>query len=249
MQHALVLGAGLAIALVSRAAIAEDTIDAGRATTGDIERSPWHLRADLGTDAPASLDARGTLEMPGRLRLVVASGVLPAAYSRFVNGIISQTGAYDLARGQIVAQALSGSLVSRAHLGWRPFAGQGLYGDAGYALILMGQSGSSAPVIATFAGRILPGNIDPGWYDISAAAHMLDFELGWEWTVPPGIYFRAGIGAEIAFAANVRLDPHSPVADSLTRPIANEAAARLQHLLIAYGHIPMLTCGLGYEFF
>jgi hypothetical protein len=248
MKRAPFFIVSLALIAVSAAARGDDRPASEPRGAPTPEPRSWHVRGDVGTDAPVSIDGRVTVELPGRLRLVGAMGVLPSAYARVVNGVMLSANAYDDAAGKIVVGALSGSMVTRAHLGWRPIPGSGLYGDVGYALVFLGGAVSSGELVQALAKRI--GPIDPGSYDVSATLHMLDVELGWEWTLAERLYLRTGIGASLTMGRTVRVEPiHSPFPAPVPQVISEQASSRLEHLMAQYAHLPMVTMGVGYAFF
>jgi hypothetical protein len=248
MTRAITLLVSLALMGVSAAARADDRPTSEPRSTARQEPRSWHVRADVGTDAPATVDGRATVELPGRLRAVAAVGVLPSAYARAVDGLLTSANAYDGAASNIVVSSLSGSMVTRAHLGWRPFAESGFYGDVGYALVFLGGSVSSGQLVSALAGRI--GNFDPGSYAISATLHMVDVEIGWEWLLAERLYLRAGVGASLTAGRTARVEPlQSPFPAAVRQRIASEAESRLEHLFTVYANLPVVALGVGYSFY
>ncbi|MFO0629645.1 MAG: hypothetical protein U0325_28975 [Polyangiales bacterium] len=237
MTAAHALGAALALLVAPAAAHAD----------------PWHLTLSGGTDFPISAGARLDVEGPARLRLSTAVGAMPDAYVSAINSLATAAGWYSDSEAALIRTALHSSLVWRTHLGWRPFSRLGFTVMAGYGLVALGGGASAQELIAGITGQTIPPGTTTGsyTYSVSSTLHMIDVELGWEWT-----FFRnrlvlsASLGFAGTVASRTTIRPeYTPRAPQAVAQFANYGATYLDNLMTSSVFTPVIGLGVGYRFF
>lgn len=214
----------------------------------------WHLGLEALTDFPIQVGGRVSLETPYGLRASTSLGFLPGGYVDVINAVVVAAGGYDQDTADVVAGAISNSLVWRTHLGWRPFRGYGFYFELGYALIALGGDVSTEDLIVVATGIDPPANPsgDSREYDVASTLHMFDIELGWELIFWRHFIVRVALGVGITVAAATeiepRFDPH-PLAERGVETLSREGEDYLDDTYTTYVHPPAITVSLGYRFF
>jgi hypothetical protein len=211
----------------------------------------WRFAAGVGTDFPVAVNARVQAEAPFRLRLSSSVGYLPGAYVSAINAFVIGVGGYTDATGDLVKAALSSSLVWRTHAGLRPFRALGLYGEVGYGLVALGGSATASELIAGLTGHPLPANEGQAGrtFDATAALHMLDAEVGWEWPVAERLALRAAVGGAFTVASRTSITPSfAPRAPRLVEAFANYGEDYLDDVFTSYVFTPVLGASGSYRF-
>lgn len=210
-------------------------------------RPSRHARLEVDTTAPISVGARLHLELPARLRLSTGVGVLPRAYVEALNEVAIAFGGYDEEVAAVIEESLASSMVWRSRLGWRPFAGAGLYLEGGYTLVALGGGASEARLIALAFGIDTPFDPDAR-YRVDLTLHLLEAEIGWEWWIADAISLRAGVGAATTLVAGARVERQErlPVLGAF---FAETAERELVGIAERHVHTPTLGLALGWRFY
>lgn len=211
----------------------------------------WDITVEANTDFPLSVGGRLGVESPWRLRLSTSLGYLPAAYVGLVNDVAVELGAYGRNEAELIESALNNSLVWRTHVGWRPFAGAGLYVEGGYGLVALGGEANAEEVLATLTGIEPPvgESVLNREYRVRSVLHMLDVELGWRWGLGAGWTARTALGAAFTLDSNSRVEPQfEPSQPLLVNAFARLAEGELDRTFERYVHLPVLSFSLGYAF-
>lgn len=209
----------------------------------------WRGAAALGTEFPMSVAVRGQVEAPFRLRLSTTLGVLPRPYVGAINGFLVGINAYDQATADLVSAALSSSLIWRTHLGYRPFRLHGFTVEAGYGLVTLGGGASAATLVSAVTGQPAPEAGSDKNYSISSSLHMLDVELGWEWTLVKHLFLRAALGGAFTVGSSTSITPDfTPRAPRLTEAFAKAGETYLNDTYRSYVFTPVVSAWLGYAF-
>ena len=208
-----------------------------------------HVRVEALTTAPMHVGVGLVAELPARLRLSAAVGYLPPFYVEGINAVVMELGGYDERTGIVIEESLRSSFVGRAHLGWRPIAGAGLYVEGGYGLVALGGGTSAGTLLALALDLELPR--DPGdRYEVDATLHMIDAEIGWEWWMAERLSLRTGLGFSTTIDSNSSIEPRTarriPLVTSAFTALAEN---RLDQTLERYVHTPTLTLALGWRIF
>lgn len=219
---------------------------------GAARAADWHLGVEAGTDLPVMVGARVWAEAPYGLRLSTALGVFPGGYVDLVNAILVDAGAYPQETGDVIRDAIADSLVWRTHLGWR-HAGTGLYVEGGYALATLGGGVTSEQLLVAVTGADAPssGGAASSW-SAGAMIHMVDAEIGWTDRVWEGLTVRAALGFAGTVAASATVSPDrapGPLAAKASARLASAAETYLEDTFTSYVFTPVITVGLGWQFF
>lgn len=147
--------------------VAVSSIFVSTSTTGHVlgaesnaTASPWRLELSAGTQFPADVDVRATLEGPHRLLGSLSIGLLPSAYVDVLNEVLVSANAYNQSTADLIRVALKDSLVVRMRLGWRPFSDHGFYFMGGYGFAALGGGVSGIELLALAAGKTPPSNAE-----------------------------------------------------------------------------------------
>lgn len=211
----------------------------------------WDITVEANTDFPLSVGGRLGVESPWRLRLSTSLGYLPPAYVAVVNDTAVELRAYGRNEADLIENSLKNSLVWRTHVGWRPFAGLGLYLDGGYGLVALGGEVNTEDVLAALTGLEPPEGEDvlDREYRVRSMLHMLDVELGWRWGLGAGWTARTALGAAIMLDSNSRVEPQfEPSQPLLVTAFSRLAEGQLDRTFERYVHLPVLSFSLGYAF-
>lgn len=228
-----------------------------KAGGNDLREGPFHLDLRAQTDFPISVGGRLNAELPGRIQLSTAFGVLPGAYVDVINSGIVSAGGYDRFTAYVIRDALRKSLVWRTHLGWRPFEKRGWYFEAGYGLVSLGLAFTPEDALVAALGDDAPGvpdDVDRAFtYDIRTNLHMIDVESGWRWLMAGDrIVLSAALGFAATVDARTEIEARYPndVTDSgPARALAEIGERRLDEIYERYVFTPVGTVSLGYRFF
>lgn len=217
------------------------------------EASPWHLQLSAATNFPLDLSLRLDVEGPHRLRLSTSVGVMPDGYVRALNAVSVSAGWYSESEGELIRTALQSSLVWRTHLGWRPFAREGFTVMVGYGLATLGGGASAQELLAGVTGA-MPSRLETSSalrYSVRSTLHMVDVELGWEWTFfGDRLVIHTALGFAGTFAASTRITPdYTPRAPQAVASFTAAGERYLDDLYRSYVFTPVLSVGAGYRFF
>jgi hypothetical protein len=214
--------------------------------------SPFHLQAAAGTDAPLALSLRGDVELPGRLRVMVAGGVTPTLYLAAFNGVLSAAagGSQSSAAGPFGTRLDSGSMW-RVAGGWRPFPGAGLVLTAGYARLSLSGAASAAELITAVTGSAPPAQVPEarGVYSVTSTLHMVSAELGWEF-----LFFGDHLVLQTAVGVVGTVDAQTSITPRFASTTPGAAEARVvaqsyvDQALRSYAVLPTFSLSLGYRF-
>lgn len=199
------------------------------------ERGP-ELGVGAGTDFPLSVGAHLRAELPGRLQLGVAAGLLPRPYLDTINEVLVSMGAYDQNTAELIAAALHNALVLRGQLGWRPFASSGFYFSGGYTLVTLGGSLTGSEIVSAATGVSPPGS-ERVEVQATSSLHQAGVELGWRWPLGQRFRLEAAIGGFVTLAASTQMDsPDSPVFSRLATPLFAAGENYLNDRYTSYVH-------------
>ncbi|HEX5754571.1 MAG TPA: hypothetical protein VFZ09_50775 [Archangium sp.] len=214
-------------------------------------RHGWDLTVEANTDFPLSVGGRLGVESPWRLRLSTSLGYLPAGYVGRVNDVAVGLDAYSRNEADLIENALKNSLVWRTHVGWRPFAGAGLYVEGGYGLVALGGEVNAEDVLASLIGIEPPEGEEAlnREYRVRSVLHMLDVEVGWRWGLGAGWTARTALGAAFTLDSNSRVEPQfQPSQPLLVSIFSRLAEGELDRTFEKYVHLPVLSFSIGYAF-
>lgn len=214
----------------------------------------WHLGLEALTDVPIQIGGNIAFEMPYGIRAGTTLGFLPGSYVDLINAVVVAAGGYDDATADVIAGAISNSLVWRLHLGWRPWRDYGFYFEVGYTLVTMGGDVSTEDLIVVATGVEPPDHPRAGTYeyDVGSTLHMIDVEVGWELVFWRHFIVRVALGVAATVAAHTEIEPLfevQPRAAALVDTLAKEGAAYLDDLYRSYVFPPVFSVALGYRFF
>ena len=97
-----------------------------------VAASPVHLDVAAGTDFPATVGVKATVETPQRLRFSAGVGTMPRAYLNTIQGIAVGAGWYSEGLANVIDTALDRARVLHFQAGYRPIAAKGFYFGAGF---------------------------------------------------------------------------------------------------------------------
>ena len=212
----------------------------------------FQLDVGAGTDFPVFAGAYVGAELPGRLLLQVGAGVMPAAYSGAINGVLQSAGAYDATVGGLVQKALGNPFVFRASAGWRPFTHHGLEILGGYTLILMSGSAAEGDIInavLTEAGASERVPAGSGMtIPLSATLHNVHVSLGWRWLLADDhLVIRASLSYMQCLAANVGVSLPGQ-GQAMETAVNQQLNAFVSPYFTSYVKTPMVGLSAAYRF-
>jgi hypothetical protein len=203
---------------------------------------PWSTDLELTSELPLGAGLRLGVEAPGRVRLGLTAGLIPAPYVGLINGAVVALGGYDEQVARLVELALDDSLIVRADLGWRPWAERGFYFAFAWRYVTFGGEVEGA-LIADLIQVNTPGQSRDYAYRVDTTLHMAELELGWQWTLPWDTILRAGLGFSAAFSSDALVDAIRVIDD-----YEDTATDRLNQIFDSYAWAPLITVGLGHRF-
>lgn len=223
-------------------------------TVPEQRAAPWSLSVEAGTSFPFDVGGRASVEVPGRISLSGSLGYMPRQYADALNDALVTFGAYDDRTAEIIEAGLRNTMVTRAQIGWRPFASSGFYVSGGYGLLALGGGFSSAQSLAIITGQPIPADDDAvGAADdliIESTIHQAVGELGWTFAVMDRLQLRTSVGGFYTVDANTRISfRESPLATAVASPLLSLGERHLDDLYRTYLHAPFATATLGYVFF
>ena len=213
----------------------------------------WHLSLDAGTDFPASLGLRASLEGPLRLRATLGVGYLPGGYVDVINAFEQEIGSYDQATADFIRQTISDSIVVRATLGWRPFRKEGFYFELGYTFGGLGGGVTTQELVEAATGLTLSDGASSSerTFDAAASLHLFVGEIGWEWLFfGDHLVLRASLG--FLFTLGADSDVEAQFVPRFPNAVHQFEAASENYIVdtfTSYVHAPTLNVQLGYRFF
>lgn len=211
----------------------------------------WKVAVTAGTNVPIDVGVRVQLETPQRVRLSLSAGILPGAYVDAINVFLVGIEAYPQETADLVRSSLEQSLVVRAHAGVRPWRCRGFYAEMGYGLVGLGGGSTGAEIIEAATGEPVPSSDDGTTreFDVRSRLHLLDLELGWEWTVVRRLRLRAALGGAFTLASSTAIEPeYQPAVPRLTEQFTTASEQYLDDIFTTYVHTPVVTIAVGYAF-
>jgi hypothetical protein len=217
------------------------------AAEGVARADGWHGGLGLGTDFPVSVSVHGHVEAQPGLRASMSLGVLPSPYVSAINAFVIATGGYTEDTGDLIEAALSNSLIWRTHLGLRPFARLGLYGEVGYGLVALGGQATQAELIAGLTGYPAPPAEGEGKpLSVTSTLHMLDVEIGWEWLLWKHWQLRAALGAAFTVSSSTTIEPdYTPLFPRATETFTQYGEDYLDDVYTSYVFTPVVGVSFG----
>ena len=213
----------------------------------------WHISLDAGTDFPASLGLRASLEGPLRLRATLGVGYLPGGYVDVINAFEQEIGSYDQAKADFIHQTISDSIVVRATMGWRPFRKEGFYFELGYTFGGLGGGVTAQELVEAATGLELSDGASSSerTFDATASLHLFVGEIGWEWLfLNDHLVLRASLGFLFTLGADssvqAQFEPRFPNA---VHQFEAASEAYIVDTFTSYVHAPTVNVQLGYRFF
>ncbi len=212
--------------------------------------NPFHLQLTASTDAPLAVGLRGDLELPGRLRVAVAGGFAPQPYINVMNNVLTAAGGSQ--GGGLYGFTVESASAWRVHAGWRPFSGAGLLLMGGYGRLSMDGAVNARTLITSITGVAPPASVPEanGVYDVSSSLHMVDAELGWEFTMfDDRLVIQTAVGVGFTVAANTTIQPRFTSSTPGAAAARTRAQEDFDSTLRRYGVVPTISLSLGYRFF
>lgn len=210
--------------------------------------SPLHLQLAANTDAPLAVGGRVDAELPGRIRLMASGGFAPRAYVNVMNNLLSASDGQS--GGGFYGITIESASAWRVHAGWRPFAGLLVMG--GYGRVDLAGSASARTLITSVTGVAPPASVPEanGVYDVSSTLHMLDAELGWEFTLfDDRLVIQTAVGVGVTMAAATTITPRFASTTPGAAAARTSAESMVNDSLRAWGVVPSMSLSLGYRFF
>ncbi len=233
-----------ALSLLAPASPAAHADDAG----GD-----WHLSLEAGTDFPASLGLRASLEGPLRLRATLGVGYLPGGYVDVINAFEQEIGSYDQATADFIRQTIGDSIVVRATLGWRPFRKEGFYFELGYTFGGLGGGVTTQELVEAATGLALSDGASSSerTFDAAASLHLFVGEIGWEWLfLDDHLVLRASLGFLFTLGADSNVEAQfQPRFPNAVHQFEAASEAYIVDTFTSYVHAPAVNVQVGYRFF
>ncbi|MBI5502564.1 MAG: hypothetical protein HY907_20130 [Deltaproteobacteria bacterium] len=214
----------------------------------------WRLGVEALTDVPVQFGGRVWVEFPYGVRVDTSLGWLPGPYVDVINAIVVGLEGYDQNTADLVAGALSSSLVWRLHAGWRPLPDWGFYFEAGYGLAALGGGLGAEQLITAATGRAPPHDVPADrTYDITSLVHMIDVEVGWQWALfDDRLTLRTAIGFAGTVGASTTIEPQfTPLTADGRRGVeqlTEAGEAYLDDVYTSYVFTPVVTAAVGYQF-
>ena len=218
---------------------------AGTVQAGDT--AP-HVDAGLYTDFPTSVGLRGTVELPGRLRLSLGGGVLPDPYLASIHGVATGAGWYSDELATLIDTALTRAWVLRSQVGWRPWEDRGFVASGGVQQVLaVGGEAVAEEVKAGFRAAAADGSD----YFPRSRLTLLTVDVGHEWILQERLVLRATLGGAFTLGASTKAEELAKAEAPFDRL---RAAGRglledyLDDTYTRYVHTPSLGVEIGWRF-
>lgn len=215
-------------------------------------RADFHFSLDVATDVPVDFEFGLTLELPGRVRLQTAVGVMPSFYVDLINLVSTEAGWYDDTTATLVSAAIDNSFVWRSHLGWRPLEDWGFFFGAGYGLVLLGGGLTGPELVSAATGQSAGSSSDAGQFEIDSTAllHLVDLEVGWEWVVKDVWVVGVALGGTFTVhsESTMKLDGPSGNAPAWGAALTRAGEQYLDDILGDYVHTVSLNLSVAYRF-
>mgnify|MGYP000577601248 CR=1 FL=1 len=215
---------------------------AGSAQAGDTFT---HIDAGLYTDFPASVGARGTVELPNRVRFSVGAGAFPSAYLGTIQSVATSAGWYSEELATLIDTALSKAFLMRFQAGWRPIEDKGFFFTGGYMPVMaVGGDAEATEMSAAIE------NAESG-YHLTSRLQMATIEAGWEWVVNDKLVIRSSLGGAFTLGAQTEateaVDSDTPFerARAVGREVVEEY---LDETYTQYVHTPTVGVEVGWRF-
>ncbi len=214
----------------------------------------WHMNLEAISTTPIDIGGRLTLEMPGRIRLSTSVGVMPAFNADLVNIVMTGAGLYDQQTASILKTSLTGSMVWRLHLEWRPFAQAGFYLGGGYGMVVLNSRITGANLAGLSLG--VPASLlNAASFNMNSTLHMMSGELGYEFHFFRNVMsLRLAVGFTGTVASNTQIQAQvsSAVPAQFRATItsaANQAAGAFDNMYRQYIFSPTFSIATGFRFF
>ena len=218
------------------------------ADSAQAKASGSHIDAGLYTDFPASLGLRGTVELPGRLRLSLGGGILPDSYLASIQGVATGAGWYSEELATLIDTALTRAYVVHPQVGWRPWEARGYFFAGGVQRVFA--AGGEAVAAQVQAG-VEAASDNPPDYFLKSRLTMATIELGHEWIIKERFVVRASLGGLFTLGASTTAEA---LAEEGTPFARARAAGRgvledyLDETYTRYVHTPTLGVEAGWRF-
>lgn len=200
------------------------------------------------TQFPLLVGGRLELELPGRIRLGGEGGVTPHGYFDLAQSVAVEVGADadDVGR---VRQTVDDGWGARAFLSWSPF-GRSFYLSLGYSYTSLDGQLTSGEVLE----RVDSPDLDRyrGTARMHTELHGLTGELGVRFYVDHFIVrLSAGVSGTLDARSRIDTDLQGDLAAAAATEVeqwARRTETDLDATLEAYGIIPTVGLGIGYDF-
>jgi hypothetical protein len=217
-------------------------------------QAAFHFDLSGGTNFPVDIGGRATLELPGRFLISGSAGYIPDRYVGLINDTLVRFNAYPPRTAELIESSVDRGLVGRAQLGWRPLPWSGLYFLAGYTLVQLEGSITTADLSAFVLGERLPEleTSPEGQVRLGARSrlHQVSAEIGWQWVLLDRITIAAALGGFGTLDADTRLalEGATPLG-IIARPFLVAGESYLNDKFTSYAHGGTVSLRLGYRFF
>ena len=115
----------------------------------------------------------------------------------------------------------------------------------------LGGGASAATLLSAVTGQTVPESSGSGAknYDIGSSLHMLDVELGWEWTLFKHLFVRTALGGAFTLGSSTTITPQfTPRAPRISEAFAKIGEAYLNDTYRSYVFTPVASLWVGYAF-
>ena len=197
------------------------------------------------------MGVRGTLEVPGRVRLVASGGVLPPPYLEAMNEVLIARGRLDPHAARLIEDALEDALVLRFHLGWRPAPQLGLQLETGYSWVGLGGDTTAVDVLYVKTKTNWDPYLDKSYrFGVDAAMHRVEASVGYALPLGRHALLRCDLGWSHTVSATARVAHEFAVPwylEDAVDDIEESGEDVLVETLEEKVHTPMLSVGLGWR--
>ncbi len=224
-------------------------VDASAESKDSKQKMEWTV--ELGTDFPVQVGPLVRVEMPNRIRFSTGLGVMPSVYLDSINAVAVSAGWYDALTADLLTLAMENSLVWTTRVGWRPMEERGLYVQGGYNLVTLGGGLSGVELVSAVTGQSLPSDAGVGrTMNVESTAHMLNLEVGWEWTVFQNGLVRSGLGGAFTVGSNTEISPNwtpRPRIQPAVETLTSGGETYLTSVIQDYVHTVVITISAGWQ--
>jgi hypothetical protein len=199
----------------------------------------------IGTDAPLTVGLDFDMAVSEQVEIEASVGYVPSVYTSMVEGVGRSLMGYDETTGALIRGTIDGGMSLGARLRCRLLEDYGMYVAFGYVLVGFGGGLSDDELLAALG---IQGGTGVDVVTTSAAVHMFEVSMGWQWQLDDHVMMRLGLGVGLTFHAATTVAFQGALGPLLA-PVARDSEILLDDLIGSYFHVPMVQWSLGYRVF